>query len=58
MNVTLMSIAIGLLAGFNVLGSNAFGDKKFYLLGVYFHRSILVSYSVVLMVIIIHLFTC
>lgn len=57
LNVTLLSIAIGLLNGFNVLAGNAFGRKKFYLFGIYFHRCILISYLFAITIMIIHFFT-
>ena len=43
LNVTLLSIAVGLLNGFNVLGSNAYGKGKFYLFGL-IHYFILENY--------------
>lgn len=57
LNVTLLSIAVGLLNGFNVLGSNAYGKGKFYLFGLYFQRCLLVSYLFSIVIIIIHFFT-
>lgn len=57
LNVTLISVAIGLISGFNVLAGNAYGKKKFYLFGIYFHRCILISYLFSITMIIIHFFT-
>ena len=57
MNCTLVSIVIGLIAGFNVLAGNAFALKKYYLFGVYFHRAIIVTYAIALTIILIHNFT-
>lgn len=57
MNCTLVSIVIGMIAGFNVLAGNAFGQKKYHLFGIYFHRALINCYLVCLFIIIIHIFT-
>jgi MATE family multidrug resistance protein len=43
-NCTLLSMVIGLITGFDTLGSNSYGAKKYYLFGLYFHRSILIAF--------------
>lgn len=57
LNCTLASVVIGLVAGFNVLGGNAIGQKRYYLFGIYFHRAYVVCYSVSFFIIVIHNFT-
>ena len=56
-NITLYSIVIGMISGFNVLGGNALGAKEYRLFGLYFHRSIIINLVVALCIIIIHFFT-
>lgn len=53
-NCTLVSLVVGLMAGFNVLGSNALSLKKNKLFGLYFHRAIIVAYSFAFVLIIFH----
>lgn len=57
MNCTLVSIVIGMIAGFNVLAGNAFGQKKYHLFGIYFHRALMNCYLVCFFIILIHIFT-
>lgn len=56
-NCTLLSIVVGIISGFETLGSNAFGAKKYYLMGLYLHRSLLISYILAFVILIIHFFT-
>jgi len=43
-NCLLFSVAVGIVSGFDSLGSNAFGVKNYRLMGYYFQRGFLVSY--------------
>jgi MATE family multidrug resistance protein len=55
-NCLMLSVIHGLLSGFDTLGSNAYGSKKFRLLGIYYHRAQLVAYCVVIVSLVIHFF--
>jgi multidrug resistance protein, MATE family len=56
-NCTLLSIVVGIISGFETLGSNAFGAKKYYLMGLYLHRSLLIGYILAFVILIVHFFT-
>lgn len=56
-NVTLNSISAGLISAFNVLGGSAISQGKPYLLGLYFHRGILIAFTFATCVICIHFFS-
>ena len=43
-NVSMFSIIIGLISGFEILGSSAFGAKKYKLVGVYLWRARIVAF--------------
>jgi len=45
-NILLISIVIGLNTGFELLGSNAHGKKDYRLLGIYMHRSKIVTFMI------------
>jgi multidrug resistance protein, MATE family len=53
-NCTLLSIVIGIISGFDTLGSNAYGAKRYYLFGLYFQRSILIGFSITGILFIFH----
>lgn len=53
-NCGCISIIAGLISGFETLGANAYGAKKYRLLGLYFQRSQLISYILVTIFLIIH----
>lgn len=55
-NCFLLSLASGLVSGFETLGSNAYGAQKYKLLGTYFHRSQLISLLFVGISLVIHYF--
>lgn len=57
MNCTLISFVIGTIGGFNVLAGNAFGQKKYYLFGLYFHRAIIVCCAFSVIICTVHSFT-
>lgn len=57
LNCTLMSIVVGILSGFEILGGNAFGAKNNYLLGVYLHRAQIIGFIVSATIILVHWFT-
>jgi MATE family multidrug resistance protein len=56
-NTTLFSIFIGLMGGLDILGSHAYGIKDFKLLGLYYHRAIIVAFSFTICMIVVHYFT-
>mmetsp|Transcript_41709 Transcript_41709/g.43697 ORF Transcript_41709/g.43697 Transcript_41709/m.43697 type:complete len:582 (+) Transcript_41709:3-1748(+) len=56
-NCTLISIVIGILAGFEILGGNAWGSKNYRLLGVYYHRAFIVGLVLCVIIVTIHYFT-
>lgn len=56
-NCTVVSVVVGLLSGFEILGGNAYGVKNYYLLGVYYQRAQIISFFFALIIIIIHYFT-
>ncbi len=56
-NCLYYSIIVGLLSGYETLGSNAFGAKNYYLMGVYLHRAQLIAYLLALIFLIIHFFS-
>jgi MATE family multidrug resistance protein len=53
-NCSLLSWVVGIISGFETLGSNAYGAKRYYLFGVYLHRSILIAYSITFTLFIFH----
>jgi MATE family multidrug resistance protein len=57
LNVTLLSVFVGLLSGLESLGSHAYGVKNFKLLGLYYHRAIIVAFTFTIPMVIIHYFT-
>jgi len=56
-NCTLFAITMGLISGMDSLCSNAFALKKYYLMGLYYHRARIVTYGVTFLIVIIHIFT-
>ena len=57
LNCTVISIAIGLISAFEVLGGNAMGQNNKKLLGIYMHRAQIIGFLVMLVISIIHFFT-
>ena len=57
MNCTLFAIMQGLVSGLEPLCSNALGQKKYKLIGIYKHRASIIGYSAVTIIVIIHFFT-
>ena len=55
-NCSIISIISGLISGLETLGSNAFGAKKYKLLGLYLHRAQIISYGLVTIFLTFHYF--
>jgi len=55
-NCLLLSIVIGIISGYETLGSNAFGAKNYQLMGLYFHRAQIISYLLTFLLLIFHFF--
>jgi multidrug resistance protein, MATE family len=55
-NCTLLSMVIGIISGFETLGSNAYGAKQYYLLGLYFQRAQLIGFLLTFILLIFHFF--
>lgn len=55
-NCSIISIVSGLISGLETLGSNAFGAKKYKLLGLYLHRAQIISYGLITIFLIFHYF--
>lgn len=55
-NCTLLSIGVGLISGFETLGSNSFGMKNYKLLGIYYQRAQIVGFTFTFLAIIVHFF--
>jgi len=55
-NCCVLSFAVGIVTGFETLGSNAYGVKKYYLLGLYFHRAQIIGYTLVTTLLLINYF--
>jgi MATE family multidrug resistance protein len=56
-NTTIFYVCIGLACGLETLGSNAYGIRNFRLLGLYYHRAIIVGQVYAIVAIIVHYFT-
>jgi MATE family multidrug resistance protein len=56
-NITILSVFIGLLMGFDILGARAHGARDFKLLGLYYHRAMIVALVYNITMVIIHYFT-
>ena len=57
MNCALNSIYTGLISGMETLAANAYGTKRYKLLGYYYHRARIIGYAVTIVLVVIHLFT-
>jgi MATE family multidrug resistance protein len=55
-NCLFLSIVIGIISGYETLGSNAFGAKNYKLMGLYFHRAQIISYILTFLLLIFHFF--
>jgi len=55
-NCLILSIIVGLVSGFDILGSNAFGSKNYKLLGYYLQRGQIICYIVLTSLLLIHYF--
>ena len=55
-NCCVYSIAIGLVSGMETLSSNAYGVKKYYLMGLYMHRARLIAIIFVIIISILNYF--
>jgi MATE family multidrug resistance protein len=56
-NCTLFAVLMGLLSGMDTLCANALAVKKYYLMGLYFHRARIITYGICILIVIIHIFT-
>lgn len=57
MNCTLFAVVFGFIIGIDTLCSNAYSVKKYYLMGLYYHRARIVTYIVASVIVILHIFT-
>jgi multidrug resistance protein, MATE family len=57
MNCTMFAIVMGLVSGIDTLCSNAYGIKKYKLMGLYVHRARIIGYAATVLIVIIHVFT-
>lgn len=57
MNCTMFAIVMGLVSGIDTLCSNAYGIKKYKLMGLYVHRARIIGYAATILIVIIHVFT-
>ena len=55
-NCFLLSIVTGITSAYDTFGSNAFGVKNYRSLGLYYHLSIIVAYSIAVVFLIFHYF--
>lgn len=55
-NCSLLSIVLGIVSGLETLGSNAYGAKKYHLLGLYYHRSQLIAFTMVTILLVLQFF--
>lgn len=55
-NCSIISIINGLIFGLDILASNAYGARKYGLLGYYYHRAQLISYFILILLLIVHYF--
>lgn len=57
MNCTMFAIVQGLVSGIDTLCSNAYGVKKYKLMGLYLHRARILAYIATVIIVIVHIFT-
>jgi MATE family multidrug resistance protein len=57
LEITFLPFAVGLIGGFETLGSNAYGMKNYKLFGLYYQRGLIIALSFAVVMTIVHYFT-